>query len=44
MTGEPFLKEYAPFIMAAVAFVAGIPVYLMQKDRMAEPEPVPEYR
>jgi APA family basic amino acid/polyamine antiporter len=44
MTGEPFLKEYAPFIMAGVAFLIGIPVYLTQKDRMGEPEPVPEYR
>jgi APA family basic amino acid/polyamine antiporter len=44
MTGEPFLKEYAPFIMAGVAFLVGIPVYLAQRDQMTEPEPVPEYR
>ena len=44
MTGEPFLKEFAPFIMAGVAFLVGIPVYLAQRDQMADPEPVPEYR
>lgn len=44
MTGEPFLKEYAPFIMAGVAFLVGIPVYLTQKDRMGEPQQVPDYR
>jgi hypothetical protein len=30
--------------MAGVAFLIGIPVYLAQRDQMAEPEPVPEYR
>ena len=43
MTGEPFLKEYAPFIMAGVAALIGIPVYLRQRGRMAEPPPVPAY-
>lgn len=43
MTGEPFLKEFSPFIMAGVAFLIGIPVYLRQRTRMTEPEPVPEY-
>ena len=44
MTGEPFLKEFSPFIMAGVAFLIGIPVYLAQRDQMSDPEPVPEYR
>jgi APA family basic amino acid/polyamine antiporter len=45
ITGDDvsFLKEYAPFIMAGLAFVAGIPVYLRQRGHMTEPEPVPEY-
>lgn len=34
-------EEYAPFIMAGVAFLVGIPVYLAQRTRMTEPEPVP---
>jgi hypothetical protein len=29
--------------MAGVAFLIGIPVYLRQRTRMTEPEPVPEY-
>ena len=37
MTGEPFLKEFSPFIMAGVAFLIGIPVYLRQRTRMTEP-------
>jgi APA family basic amino acid/polyamine antiporter len=43
MTGEPFLKEFSPFIMAGVAFLVGIPVYLRQRPTMAQPEPVPDY-
>jgi APA family basic amino acid/polyamine antiporter len=35
---------WAPFILTAVAMVLGIPVYRRQKSRMAEPEPVPDYR
>lgn len=37
------IQEYAPFIMAGAAFVIGIPVYLSQRKRMTEPEPVPAY-
>ncbi|MFC6239178.1 APC family permease [Longivirga aurantiaca] len=37
------IQEYAPFIMAGAAFVIGIPVYLSQRKRMTEPEPVPDY-
>jgi APA family basic amino acid/polyamine antiporter len=43
MTGEPFLKEFSPFIMAGVAFLIGIPVYLRQRPRLSEPDPVPDY-
>jgi basic amino acid/polyamine antiporter, APA family len=43
MTGEPFLKEFSPFIMAGVAFLIGIPVYLRQRPSMTEPAPVPDY-
>ena len=36
-----WFQEYSPFIMAGVAFLLGIPVYLAQRSRMTEPEPVP---
>jgi APA family basic amino acid/polyamine antiporter len=35
---------WAPFVLAAVALVAGIPIYRAQRGRMSAPEPVPEYR
>jgi basic amino acid/polyamine antiporter, APA family len=35
---------WAPFVLAAVALVIGIPVYRAQRGHMTEPEPVPEYR
>jgi APA family basic amino acid/polyamine antiporter len=41
--GNTWFQEYSPFIMAAVAFVLGIPVYLRQRSRMTQPEPVPAY-
>lgn len=44
-TGEETLfKEYLPFLFAGGAFLLGIPVYLAQRTRMTEPEPVPPYR
>jgi APA family basic amino acid/polyamine antiporter len=43
-TGESFWVYWAPFFMTAGALVLGIPVYLRQRSRMNEPEPVPEYR
>jgi basic amino acid/polyamine antiporter, APA family len=45
ITGDDvsFFKEYSPFIMAGIAFVIGIPVYLAQRTRMTQPEPVPEF-
>lgn len=41
---ETFLGQWMPFIMAGVAFLVGIPVYLRQKAHMTQPEPVPAYR
>jgi APA family basic amino acid/polyamine antiporter len=41
---ETWLGQWMPFIMAGVAFVVGIPVYLAQKAHMSQPEPVPVYR
>jgi APA family basic amino acid/polyamine antiporter len=45
ITGDDvsWFKEYSPFILAGVAFLIGIPVYLAQRTRMTEPEPVPPY-
>jgi APA family basic amino acid/polyamine antiporter len=35
---------WAPFLLAAIALVLGIPVYRRQKPHMTEPEEVPAYR
>jgi basic amino acid/polyamine antiporter, APA family len=35
---------WAPFILAGVALLIGVPVYNSQRRRMSEPEPVPAYR
>jgi APA family basic amino acid/polyamine antiporter len=35
---------WAPFLLAAVALLVGIPVYRRQKPHMSEPEQVPAYR
>ena len=43
-TGHDFGLYWAPFFLAGAAMLLGIPVYRMQKDKMTEPEPVPEYR
>ena len=43
-TGETDVwKVWLPFIFCGVAFLLGIPVYLAQRSRMTEPEPVPAY-
>jgi basic amino acid/polyamine antiporter, APA family len=34
----------APFVLAGVAFLLGVPIYFMQQGKMTQPEPVPEYR
>jgi len=41
---ESVFKVWLPFIFCGVAFALGIPVYARQRNRMTEPEPVPEYR
>ncbi len=35
---------WGPFLMAGVAFLLGIPVYLSMRSRMEQPPPVPAYR
>jgi len=41
---KSWFEIWSPFIMAGVAFVIGIPVYLAQKKHMTAPEPVPAYQ
>ena len=43
-TGHSFWVFWAPFFLAAVAMLLGIPVYLAQRRHMAQPAPVPPYR
>ena len=43
-TGASGFQYWAPFVLAGVALLLGIPVYFMQRGKMTEPEPVPEYR
>ncbi len=43
-TGESFWVYWGPFFLSAGALLLGIPVYLRMRDRMTQPEPVPEYR
>jgi APA family basic amino acid/polyamine antiporter len=43
-TGHGAWVYWAPFTMAGGALLLGIPVYLAQRGRMTEPEPVPAYR
>jgi APA family basic amino acid/polyamine antiporter len=35
---------WAPFVLAGVALLIGVPVYRSQRRHMTSPEPVPEYR
>ena len=35
---------WAPFILAGVALVLGLPVYNAQRRHMTQPDPVPPYR
>jgi APA family basic amino acid/polyamine antiporter len=37
-------QYWAPFVLAGVAILLGIPVYFYQRKKMTQPEPVPEYR
>ncbi len=43
-TGNSFWTYWAPFFLAGGALLLGIPVYLSQREKMTEPEPVPDYR
>src|SRR5215831_4195746 len=43
-TGASGFQYWAPFVLAGVALLLGIPVYFVQRGKMTEPEPVPEYR
>jgi len=43
-TGHSFWVYWAPFLLAGGALLLGIPVYVAQRTRMTEPEPVPAYR
>src|SRR5262245_43554200 len=43
-TGQSFWVYWAPFFLAAGALLLGIPVYLMGRRHMTQPEPVPPYR
>src|SRR5262250_1259530 len=43
-TGASGFQYWSPFVLAGVALVLGIPVYFLQRGKMTEPEPVPEYR
>jgi len=43
-TGQSFWVYWAPFFLAAVALLLGIPVYLGQRRHMSQPAPVPPYR
>jgi APA family basic amino acid/polyamine antiporter len=43
-TGQSTFVYWAPFLLAGGALLLGIPVYLAQRGKMTEPEPVPEYR
>jgi basic amino acid/polyamine antiporter, APA family len=43
-TGHSFWIYWAPFLLAGVAMLAGIPVYRGARRHMTEPEPVPSYR
>jgi APA family basic amino acid/polyamine antiporter len=42
--GNSFWVYWAPFFLAGGALLLGIPVYLSQRDKMTQPEPVPAYR
>ncbi|HET9781793.1 MAG TPA: amino acid permease [Candidatus Dormibacteraeota bacterium] len=43
-SGETTFSYWAPFILAGVALLIGIPVYRAQRGHMTEPAPVPDYR
>jgi APA family basic amino acid/polyamine antiporter len=42
-TGQAFWVYWAPYLLAGVAMLAGIPVYRRARAQMTEPQPVPPY-
>ena len=38
-TGQPFWLYWAPFLLAAVALLLGVPVYRAQRNKMSNPSP-----
>jgi APA family basic amino acid/polyamine antiporter len=40
---ENWYEVWGPFLMAGVALLIGIPVYLRMRTRMTAPPPVPPY-
>jgi basic amino acid/polyamine antiporter, APA family len=43
-TSASGFQYWAPFVLAGVALLLGIPVYFLQRGKMTQPEAVPEYR
>src|SRR5262250_347279 len=43
-TGHSWFVYWAPFLLAGVALLLGIPVYFAQRGKMTAPEALPEYR
>jgi APA family basic amino acid/polyamine antiporter len=43
-TGHTWFVYWAPFLLAGVALLLGIPVYFTQRGKMTEPESLPDYR
>jgi APA family basic amino acid/polyamine antiporter len=43
-SGASWYVVWGPFLMAGGAFVVGVPVYLMQRRHMTQPQPTPAYR
>ena len=43
-TGASGFQYWAPFVLAGVALLLGVPVYFAQRGKMTQPETVPEYR
>ena len=43
-TGHSWFVYWAPFLLAGVALLLGIPVYFAQRGKMTEPDALPGYR
>src|SRR6516165_617695 len=43
-TGVSGFQYWAPFVLAGVALLLGIPVYFAQRGKITQPDSVPEYR